>query len=210
MGAFALSILVRDLPEQHPKREAVVQLAKSFYAAVLKHQNEDGMWHQEMTDEDSYVETSGSGLLLYGLGIMIEKGQLDPKYKQNIEPACAAIWPISTRMVRSVIPARHVSVLGRERKRTTRITNGCITIRMPLDRSSSPLLRHSNWGSSGSNRPSQAHIYRQEPTTRTSQRLRTNTAGIPKSPGRPPASFDWIPSTADRFSSHRPAILFCP
>jgi len=99
-GAFALSILVRDLPEQHPKREAVVQLAKSFYAAVLKHQNEDGMWHQEMTDETSYVETSGSGLLLYGLGIMIEKGLLDPRTRRTSNEACAAIWPISTRTAR--------------------------------------------------------------------------------------------------------------
>jgi rhamnogalacturonyl hydrolase YesR len=84
-GAFALSILVRDLPAQHPKRAEVVRLAKAFYAAVIKHQNQEGLWHQEMTDQTSYVETSGSGLLLYGLGIMIEKGLLDVQYKQNIE-----------------------------------------------------------------------------------------------------------------------------
>ncbi len=84
-GAFALAILVRDLPSQHPRRREVEQLAKSFFAAVLKHQDKDGMWHQEMSDETSYVETSGTGLLLYGLGIMIEKGLLDTQYKQNIE-----------------------------------------------------------------------------------------------------------------------------
>lgn len=84
-GAFALSLLVRDLPEQHPRRAEVVRLAKSFYTAVLKHQDQDGMWHQEMSDPTSYVETSGSGLLLYGLGIMIEKGLLDPRHKQDIQ-----------------------------------------------------------------------------------------------------------------------------
>ena len=84
-GAFALSILVRDLPAQHPRRAEVERLAKSFYAAVLKHQDQDGMWHQEMTDPTSYVETSGSGLLLYGLGIMIEQGLLDRQHKQDIE-----------------------------------------------------------------------------------------------------------------------------
>lgn len=84
-GAFALSILVRDLPQQHPKRAEVESLAKSFYASVLKYQDENGMWHQEMTDPSSYVETSGCGLLLYGLGIMIEKGLLDSRHKQNIE-----------------------------------------------------------------------------------------------------------------------------
>lgn len=84
-GAFALSLLVRDLPKQHPKRAEVVKLAQSFYAAVLKYQDANGMWHQEMTDETSYVETSGSGLLLYGLGIMIEEGLIDQSCKQNIE-----------------------------------------------------------------------------------------------------------------------------
>jgi rhamnogalacturonyl hydrolase YesR len=73
-GAFALAILVRDLPESHPRRKEVVQLAKQFFSSVLKFQNSQGLWHQEMTDTSSYVETSGSGILLYGLGIMIEKG----------------------------------------------------------------------------------------------------------------------------------------
>src|SRR5690606_15578028 len=73
-GAFALAILVRDLPESHPKHEEVVRLAKKYFRTVIQFQNKDGLWHQEMSDPTSYVETSGSGLLLYGLGIMLEKG----------------------------------------------------------------------------------------------------------------------------------------
>lgn len=75
-GAFALASLVRDLPEAHPRKKEVNALARSFFTAVLKHQNGVGLWHQEMTDETSFVETSGSGLLLYGIGIAIEKGVL--------------------------------------------------------------------------------------------------------------------------------------
>ena len=82
-GAFALSILARDLPESHPKRKEVEKLAKSFFKAVLRHQDDNGLWHQEMSNPDSYVETSGSGLLLYGLGILLEKELLPKRYRKN-------------------------------------------------------------------------------------------------------------------------------
>lgn len=72
-GAFALATLVRDLPDSHPQKAAVNLLAKNFFSTILKFQNEEGLWHQEMSDPTSYVETSGSGLMLYGLGIAIEK-----------------------------------------------------------------------------------------------------------------------------------------
>jgi rhamnogalacturonyl hydrolase YesR len=89
-GAFALAILVRDLPESHPKRSEVVTLAKQFFAAVIKYQDKKGLWHQEMTDPTSYFETSGSGILLYSLGIMLEEGLLNIKYQRNLEKGLSA------------------------------------------------------------------------------------------------------------------------
>jgi len=83
-GAFALAILVRDLPVSHPKRQEVVQLAQQFFASVLKYQDKQGLWHQEMSDPTSYIETSGSGIFLYSLGIMLEKNLLPVKYKNNL------------------------------------------------------------------------------------------------------------------------------
>lgn len=79
-GAFALAALVRDLPESHPRRKEIVSLARQFFTATLDFQNKEGLWHQEMTDPTSYVETSGSGLILYGIGVMLEEGLLDGKY----------------------------------------------------------------------------------------------------------------------------------
>jgi len=83
-GAFALAILVRDLPASHPKRQEVVQLAQQFFASVLKYQDKQGLWHQEMSDPTSYIETSGSGIFLFSLGIMLEKNLLPVKYKNNL------------------------------------------------------------------------------------------------------------------------------
>jgi rhamnogalacturonyl hydrolase YesR len=84
-GAFALSILVRDLPKTHPRFNEVKALAKQFFTAAVRYQNAEGLWHQEMSDQSSYVETSGSGLILFGLGVMIEKGLLDQKYINNFK-----------------------------------------------------------------------------------------------------------------------------
>lgn len=82
-GALALASLVRDLPDTHPEKEQINTMAKEFFFNILKYQNEEGLWHQEITDSTSYVETSGSGVLLYALGIMIEKKLLDVVYMSN-------------------------------------------------------------------------------------------------------------------------------
>ncbi len=82
-GAMGIATLVRDLPASHPKRGEVEKVAKAFFDAVLRYQNSAGLWHQEMTDKTSFTETSGSGLLLYGLGIMLEKGLLRKTHGSN-------------------------------------------------------------------------------------------------------------------------------
>lgn len=79
-GSMALASLLRDLPRSHKQYKEVRALAKRFFTAVLKYQDADGMWHQEMTWPDSYVEESGSALLLYGIGAAIETGALPRKY----------------------------------------------------------------------------------------------------------------------------------
>lgn len=79
-GAFALAFLVRDLPDTHPRKKEVNELAKNFFTTILKYQNQEGLWNQEMTEHTSFVETSGSGLMLFGLGICIEKGIVDKSF----------------------------------------------------------------------------------------------------------------------------------
>jgi rhamnogalacturonyl hydrolase YesR len=90
-GAVGLAALVRDLPADHPKRKDVEAVAKEFFSAVLRYQNKAGLWHQEMTDATSYTETSGSGLLLYGLGVMLECGLIDRKYEADFTRGLAAL-----------------------------------------------------------------------------------------------------------------------
>lgn len=90
-GAVGLAALVRDLPATHPRRKEVETLAKEFFLAVLRLQNKAGLWHQEMTDPTSFTETSGSGLLLYGLGVMIEHGVLERTHEASLIRGLSAL-----------------------------------------------------------------------------------------------------------------------
>lgn len=82
-GLLALTELVQYLPENDPRRPEAVQMYQRLMNACLRYQNAQGTWHQEITDHSSYVETSGTGLLLYGVGVGIEKGYLPVSAIEN-------------------------------------------------------------------------------------------------------------------------------
>ncbi len=80
--ALGFAALLHDLPESHPRYAEVRSLAASYFKSVLKYQDKAGLWHQEMTYPESYVEISGSALLLYGIGAALEKEVLEKKYQK--------------------------------------------------------------------------------------------------------------------------------
>lgn len=75
-AALPLADLAIELPEDHPERERIRALFLDHMTACRKAQDPQGMWHQEMTDHSSYVETSGTGLILYGMGRGLVHGVL--------------------------------------------------------------------------------------------------------------------------------------
>jgi unsaturated rhamnogalacturonyl hydrolase len=72
-GIHGLTELVQGLPDDHPRRAESERLFIDLLEVCLKFQDGDGMWHQEITRPDSYVETSGTGLILYALGVALER-----------------------------------------------------------------------------------------------------------------------------------------
>ncbi len=80
--SMAFVSLLRDYPADGPRRKEIEAAAKDFYTAVLKYQDADGVWHQELPNFDSFVETSGTALLLAGIGQAVESGIL-PKCKKK-------------------------------------------------------------------------------------------------------------------------------
>lgn len=69
---LALADLVNYLPANHPRRREVESCFTHLLGACLERQDDEGLWHQELTMPESYVETSGSGLILYALGVALE------------------------------------------------------------------------------------------------------------------------------------------
>ncbi len=81
-GCIALATLMRNLPKDNEHYPQVVELCKDYFQAVLRYQNEEGLWHQEMTYPDSWVEISGSALMLYGIGTAVDCGILPSSCKR--------------------------------------------------------------------------------------------------------------------------------
>lgn len=74
---LALTELAQYFPESHPERPAVLAMYRDLVEACLRVQDPAcGLWHQHMTAPESYVETSGSALILYAIGAGIESGLL--------------------------------------------------------------------------------------------------------------------------------------
>ncbi|MBN2712261.1 MAG: glycoside hydrolase family 88 protein [Planctomycetes bacterium] len=84
-GMLALTELVNYLPESDPRRPEAEEMFVRLCKGCLAVQDENGMFHQELTDHTSFVETSGTGLLLYGFGVGIEKGLLGDEFRVALE-----------------------------------------------------------------------------------------------------------------------------
>lgn len=82
-GALALAEMVYDLPKDHKNYPAIHQAFQDLMEGCRNHMDEDGMLHQAMEDMSSYVETSGTALVLYAMGRGIKNKSLDAaEYKE--------------------------------------------------------------------------------------------------------------------------------
>lgn len=84
-GAIALAEMAAELPESYAGAAKARELFVRLMEACVKVQDADGLWHQEMSDETSYVETSGTGLILYSMGRGLEKGILPKSFMDNFK-----------------------------------------------------------------------------------------------------------------------------
>ena len=91
-GIYGLTELACHLPANHPRRDEAVTLYRDLLEACAKVRNGQGLWHQEMTEPRSYVETSGSALILYAIGAGLEAGVLEAvRWRPVFEQGLAAL-----------------------------------------------------------------------------------------------------------------------
>lgn len=76
-GIIGMVELVRYLPKDHPKYNEAVERFKAHCEALIKYQDFRGLWRQEIPEKYSWEESSGTGIILYAIGIGMRLGILD-------------------------------------------------------------------------------------------------------------------------------------
>lgn len=75
-GYMALAELVQYLPHTSRHRRQAERCYTELTDRLLAYQNDRGLWRQEITRPDAWEESSGTALILYGMGIGIRLGLL--------------------------------------------------------------------------------------------------------------------------------------
>ena len=89
-GLIGTTELVQHLPKDHKYYDEAVRRFKAHCEALIKYQDYNGLWRQEIPEKLSWEESSGTGIILYGIGVGMRLGILDketymPVFKKGIE-----------------------------------------------------------------------------------------------------------------------------
>jgi rhamnogalacturonyl hydrolase YesR len=87
--AAGMTELLRELPEDHPHRARILAGYKLMMAALLKHQDSEGMWHQLVDHVDSWPETSCTAMFTYAMITGVKRGWLEGR---TYGSAARAAW----------------------------------------------------------------------------------------------------------------------
>lgn len=87
--AAGMTEMLRDLPQGHPRRAAILKGYKAMMAALVKYQGEDGMWRQIIDRADAWPESSSSAMFTFAMVSGVKNHWLDAK---KYGPAARKGW----------------------------------------------------------------------------------------------------------------------
>ena len=88
--ASAFAELLAVMPEIHPQRDVVLAAYHLLMKALLAYQGPKGMWHQLVNDQESWPETSCTGMFLYAMSLGVNNGWLP---EEGYGDAVKKAWP---------------------------------------------------------------------------------------------------------------------
>lgn len=96
MGWYAMGLVdVLDyIPENHAKRDSLLQILDRLSVAIVEAQDPSGLWWQVLdkpNNQGNYVEASASCMFVYALAKGARKGYLNTSYWQNASVGYKAI-----------------------------------------------------------------------------------------------------------------------
>jgi rhamnogalacturonyl hydrolase YesR len=72
--------LLDRLPKNHPERDTLLLLLQRHTLGVAQYQSAEGLWHQLLDKEDSYLETSCTAMFAYAIARAVNRGYIEPRY----------------------------------------------------------------------------------------------------------------------------------
>jgi rhamnogalacturonyl hydrolase YesR len=94
-AASALTMILNNTPASHPKHQALINVYNKLMNALLKYQDNTGLWHQVLLDKDSFAETSCTAMFVYSFASGVNTGRLDKRF----ESAADKGWQALTKKV---------------------------------------------------------------------------------------------------------------
>ena len=111
---MTLTEVLEVLPENHPGYQDVLSLFRQHLKGLAALQSGEGLWHQLLDRNDSYLETSASAIYIYCMARGINRGFLDPLV---YGPPALLAWNAVSRQVNE----------------TGQVTNTCVGTGMAFD-----------------------------------------------------------------------------
>ncbi len=75
---LTMSEVLDVLPENYPGRDKVLELFREHVRGLAACQSGEGLWHQLLDRNDSYLETSATAIYVYCFAHAINQGWIDP------------------------------------------------------------------------------------------------------------------------------------
>jgi len=86
-AVVAICDLLDVLPKDHPGYERTMKQLRALLRGVAHFQSGNGLWHQMMDRNDSYLETSASAMFTYGIAHAVNEGWISPTTYGSIAQA---------------------------------------------------------------------------------------------------------------------------
>jgi len=77
---FAKIELLKHTPENYPRRQMVIDLLNKQVCGLARYQSPEGLWHQIIDRNDSYLESSASAMFTYSIASAVNNKWLDSRY----------------------------------------------------------------------------------------------------------------------------------
>jgi len=77
--AVGMAEILRNLPKDNPNRKRIMEGYHKMMAALLKYQEEDGMWRQIIDDPEAWKETSATAMFTYAMITGVKNGWINKK-----------------------------------------------------------------------------------------------------------------------------------